>query len=134
MSSTVRSLGATPPGGEVTWGGRGHLGGERSPGGGEVTWCSRDVRLMKRRKSSPPEDTATDESTAVRQSVAEVRLSLRPRMVSPGGDEAGSPETQEASTPPRRQSTSDCTTPIGLDHIGGLCCTCNSTASQEEQI
>lgn len=48
-----------------------------------LTWCSRDVRLMKRRKSSPPEDTATDESTPVRQSVADVRLSLRPRIVSP---------------------------------------------------
>ncbi len=49
------------------------------------TWCSSDVRLMKRRKSSPPEDTATEESTPVRQSVAHVRLSLRPRMVSPAG-------------------------------------------------
>lgn len=50
------------------------------------TWFSRDVRLMKRRKSSPPEDTATEESTSVRQSLAHVRLSLRPRMVSPEGE------------------------------------------------
>lgn len=54
--------------------------------GRPLTWCSKDVRLMKRRKSSPPEDTATEESTPVRQSVAHVRLSLRPRRVSPGGD------------------------------------------------
>lgn len=55
------------------------------PGGCQqtLTSCSRDVRLMKRRKSSPPEDTATEESTPVRQAVAHVRLSLRPRIVSP---------------------------------------------------
>lgn len=52
-----------------------------------LTWCSRDVRLMKRKKSSPPEETATEESTPVRQSVADVRLSLRPRIVSPEGGE-----------------------------------------------
>uniref|UniRef100_A0A0E9XMW2 Uncharacterized protein n=1 Tax=Anguilla anguilla TaxID=7936 RepID=A0A0E9XMW2_ANGAN len=45
--------------------------------------CSRDVRLMKRRKSSPPEDTATEESTPVSRSMACVRFSLRPWMVSP---------------------------------------------------
>lgn len=60
----------------------------RACGGGQrtepLTSCSRDVRLMKRRKSSPPEDTATEESTPVRQSVADVRFSLRPRIVSPG--------------------------------------------------
>lgn len=49
------------------------------------TWCSSDVRLMKRRKSSPPEDTATEESTPVRQAVAHFRLSLRPWIVSPEG-------------------------------------------------
>lgn len=57
-------------------------------GGGQqtepLTSCSRDVRLMKRRKSSPPEDTATEESTPVRQSVADIKFSLRPRIVSPG--------------------------------------------------
>jgi len=40
---------------------------------------------MKRRKSSPPEDTATEESSPFRQSVAHVRFSLRPRRVSPAG-------------------------------------------------
>lgn len=56
------------------------------PDGAEpLTWCSRDVRLMKRRNSSPPDDTATEESTPVRQSVADFRFSLRPRIVSPGG-------------------------------------------------
>lgn len=52
-----------------------------------LTSCSSDVRLMKRRKSSPPEDTATEESTPVRRAVAHVRLSLRPRIVSPDGAE-----------------------------------------------
>lgn len=39
---------------------------------------------MKRRKSSPPEDTATEESTPHRVSMALVRLALRPWIVSPG--------------------------------------------------
>lgn len=71
--------------------------------GWPLTWCSNDVRLMKRRKSSPPEDTATEESTPVRQSVAPVRLSLKPRIVSPEGagtacqHSCGSLGTQEIS-------------------------------------
>lgn len=55
---------------------------------GPRTWCSRDVRLMKRRKSSPPDDTATEESTPVRHSVADFRFSLRPWIVSPGRGQA----------------------------------------------
>lgn len=39
---------------------------------------------MKRRKSSPPEETATEESTRDRVSMASSRLLLRPWMVSPG--------------------------------------------------
>lgn len=38
---------------------------------------------MKRRKSSPPEETATEESTRDRVSMAASRLLLRPWMVSP---------------------------------------------------
>lgn len=61
--------------------------------GRPLTSCSNDVRLMKRRKSSPPEDTATEESTLVRQSVAHIRLSLRPRIVSPEGGMTSLSET-----------------------------------------
>ena len=39
---------------------------------------------MKRRKSSPPDDTATEESTPHRVSMALVRFALRPWIVSPG--------------------------------------------------
>lgn len=48
-----------------------------------LTEYSKEVRLMKRRKSSPPEDTATEESTPHRVSMALVRLALRPWIVSP---------------------------------------------------
>lgn len=83
-----------------------------------LTWCSSDVRLMKRRKSSPPEDTATEESSPVRQSVAHFRLSLRPRMVSPeeGGrhslskQDYGSPETWQLCSQPAQQTY----TPLSL--------------------
>lgn len=50
---------------------------------GGQTGFSSDVRLMNRKKSSPPDDTATEESTPLRQFVAHVKLSLRPRIVSP---------------------------------------------------
>lgn len=40
---------------------------------------------MKRRKSSPPEETATEESTRDRVLMAASRLLLRPWMVSPAG-------------------------------------------------
>lgn len=39
---------------------------------------------MKRRKSSPPEDTATEESTPHRVFMALVKFALRPWIVSPG--------------------------------------------------
>lgn len=58
-------------------------GGEGSRGRAGLTEYSREVRLMKRRKSSPPEDTATEESTAQRVSMALVRWALRPWIVSP---------------------------------------------------
>lgn len=49
-----------------------------------LTEYSSEVRLMKRRNSSPPEETATEESTRDRVSMASSRLLLRPWMVSPG--------------------------------------------------
>lgn len=49
----------------------------------ERTGCSSEVRLMKRRKSSPPDDTATDESVSSSLRMAWVMFSRRPRMVSP---------------------------------------------------
>jgi len=52
----------------------------RSP---RLTEYSSEVRLMKRRKSSPPELTATDESTRDSVSMASRRLLRRPWMVSP---------------------------------------------------
>lgn len=55
----------------------------RGSRGRGLTEYSREVRLMKRRKSSPPEDTATDESTPHRVSMALVRFALRPCSVSP---------------------------------------------------
>lgn len=57
--------------------------GRGSQGRAGITEYSREVRLMKRRKSSPPEDTATDESTPHRVSMALVRFALRPCSVSP---------------------------------------------------
>lgn len=56
---------------------------EVAEGGQGLTEYSREVRLMKRRKSSPPEDTATEESTPHRVSMALVRFALRPWIVSP---------------------------------------------------
>ena len=56
--------------------------GDRGRAG--LTEYSREVRLMKRRKSSPPDDTATEESTPHRVSMALVRFALRPWIVSPG--------------------------------------------------
>lgn len=67
------------------------------------------MRLMKRRKSSPPEDTATEESTPFRQSVADVRLSLRPRMVSP--ESTGTAAYKRLHTP---QNHAGCHTPLSL--------------------
>lgn len=55
-------------------------GGPRRAG---LTEYSREVRLMKRRKSFPPEDTATEESTPHRVSMAQVRFARRPWIVSP---------------------------------------------------
>lgn len=52
--------------------------------GAALTEYSSEVRLMKRRKSSPPEDTATEESTRDKVSMASRRLFRRPWMVSPG--------------------------------------------------
>lgn len=57
---------------------------EKESEGVRLTEYSRDVRLMKRRKSSPPDDTATEESTPHRVSMALVRFALRPWIVSPG--------------------------------------------------
>lgn len=57
--------------------------GRGSQGRAGLTEYSREVRLIKRRKSSPPEDTATDESTPHRVSMALVRFALRPCSVSP---------------------------------------------------
>lgn len=54
-------------------------------GAATLTEYSREVRLMKRRKSSPPEETATEESTRDRVSMAASRLLLSPWMVSPAG-------------------------------------------------
>lgn len=54
-------------------------------GSPRLTEYSSEVRLMKRRKSSPPELTATDESTRDSVSMASRRLLRRPWMVSPGG-------------------------------------------------
>ncbi|XP_061865776.1 general transcription factor IIH subunit 3 isoform X2 [Colius striatus] len=53
-------------------------------GAAALTEYSREVRLMKRRNSSPPEETATEESTRDRVSMAARRLLRRPWMVSPG--------------------------------------------------
>lgn len=57
--------------------------GKQRRGRAGLTEYSREVRLMKRRKSSPPEDTATEESTPHRVSMALVRFALRPWIVSP---------------------------------------------------
>ena len=57
---------------------------EVTEGGQGLTEYSREVRVMKRRKSSPPEDTATEESTPHRVSMALVRFATRPWSVSPG--------------------------------------------------
>lgn len=54
---------------------------------------------MKRRKSSPPEDTATEESTRDRVSMAARRLLLRPWMVSPADKQRCT-----VRTPPTRAS------------------------------
>ena len=55
----------------------------RDLGRAGLTEYSREVRLMKRRKSSPPDDTATEESTPHKVSMALVRFALRPWIVSP---------------------------------------------------
>ncbi|KAM6052336.1 LOW QUALITY PROTEIN: general transcription factor IIH subunit 3 [Chlamydotis macqueenii] len=67
-----------------------------------LTEYSREVRLMKRRKSSPPEDTATEESTRDRVSMAARRLLLRPWMVSPGERQRGTVRVSPTRPSPGR--------------------------------